>query len=84
MDRSKLIRLISKRLYCLDVSKLQEVYDRLLTEGDFTKKPSDRDLEILRLREEGGNMEAIGEQFGITKQRVSQVIQKWRGYEIKE
>jgi len=40
------------------------------------QRDEERDEEILRLREEGNTLQAIGDRFGLSRQRVHQIIER--------
>jgi transposase-like protein len=42
-------------------------------------KPSRRDKEILSMRADGRTMSYIAGEFGITRSRVSKIIETWKG-----
>jgi Mor family transcriptional regulator len=46
--------------------------------------PDDKELEIIGLYRSGQSYANIGRKYGVSRQRVFQVVQKWDGYHSSE
>ncbi|MEX2375388.1 MAG: sigma factor-like helix-turn-helix DNA-binding protein [Dehalococcoidia bacterium] len=53
-------------------------------DAPVTRSTPDRDREILRMRSEGHSLEVIGREFGITRERVRQIVKRRGGPEVTE
>jgi len=66
-----------RRYTCLKCKKQWILYEEnknIETKNNTKIKNAKRNIEIIILRENGKTMTDIGIQFGITKQRVSQIL----------
>jgi len=52
----------------------------------MTREPNENQLKVLILRKQGLTMRKIGDDLGISKQRVEQILKslEWRGIDVRK